>query len=100
MINNFQKQKTNCVKFQCHVNVDLTKDQMIANVKSFANMPEHQDSEMCVVIFMSHGNKDVIKSRDGQTVPVSSLLDMFTKTNCPALVGKPKLFVIQACRYV
>ena len=71
---------------------------MIEVVESFANMPEHEESEMCVVILMSHGNKDVIISRNGQDVPVSSLLDKFTTTNCPSLVGKPKLFIIQACR--
>ena len=73
---------------------------MLTNVENFANMPEHQESEMCVVIFMSHGNKDFIKSRDGRQVSVSSLLDKFTKTNCPFLIGKPKLFIIQACRYI
>ena len=72
---------------------------MIEVVESFANMPEHEMGEMCVVILMSHGNKDVILSRDGREVPISSLLDKFTTTNCPSLAGKPKLFIIQTCRY-
>ena len=88
------------MQFQCHVYTDQSKDQMIGNVESFANMPEHKESEMCVVIFMSHGNKDFITSRDGIKVSLSSLLDKFTKTNCPSLIGKPKVFIIQACRFV
>ena len=88
------------MQFQCHLYLDQSKDQMIENVESFANMPEHDESEMCVVIFMSHGNKDFITSRDGINVSLSSLLDKFTKTNCPSLVGKPKLFLIQACRFI
>ena len=71
---------------------------MIGLLEAFANMPDHNESEMCVVIFMSHGNKDYIKSRDGLSVPISLLLEHFTTSNCPRLAGKPKLFIIQACR--
>ena len=85
-------------QFQCHVYHDQGKYMMKRTVDYFATMPEHQESEMCVVIFMSHGNKDVIQSRDGLTVPISSLLNKFTKTNCPSLDRKPKLFITQSCR--
>ena len=78
--------------------LDRCEDGMIEAVESFANMPEQEESEMCVVILMSHGNKDVILSRDGREVPISLLLDKFTTTNCPSLAGKPKLFIIQTCR--
>ena len=87
-----------CTQFQCHVHVDQSENEMMLNVQDFAHMPEHEEGEMCVVIMMSHGSKDALKSRDGLDVSVSSLLDMFTATNCPSLARKPKLFIIQSCR--
>jgi caspase 7 len=47
---------------------------------------------------MSHGGNDgEIVTRDG-TLRVADLWEHFNGTRCPSLVGKPKLFFIQACR--
>ena len=39
-----------------------------------------------------------LKGRDGKEVKLDDLINQFSSDNCPALAGKPKLFLIQACR--
>jgi caspase 7 len=47
---------------------------------------------------MTHGKKDgIIYSSDGEFC-VNNIWENFTGNNCPTLVGKPKLFFVQACR--
>jgi hypothetical protein len=51
---------------------------------------------------MSHGGKDdygcgIIHTFDG-TIKVDSVWRYFAGDRCPSLIGKPKLFFIQACR--
>lgn len=58
----------------------------------------HADNDCLFVSFMSHGGNDgKIVTRDG-TLRVADLWESFNGTRCPSLVGKPKLFFIQACR--
>lgn len=52
----------------------------------------------CLTLFiMAHGNLGHIKVSNGQ-IDLERIFEVFDNRNCPALRGKPKLFVIQACR--
>merc|ERR1711902_246029 len=58
-----------------------------------------------VLCILSHGrnntntNQDEIMGTQWEGVPTNELIDMFALgTSCPAMVGKPKIFIIQACR--
>lgn len=51
---------------------------------------------MCCIL--SHGDKGIIYGCDGQEAPICELTSYFTGSNCPSLVGKPKIFFIQACQ--
>ena len=51
-----------------------------------------------VVVLMSHGDRQGIYGTDEQIVRLNEIQDKFTGRNCPALVDKPKMFFIQACR--
>ena len=62
--------------------------------------PEHQQSQMCIVVVLSHGREGAVISRDNDGVSVASIIDKFNSSKCPALAGKPKLFIFQACRSV
>merc|ERR1712083_767286 len=56
-------------------------------------------SQMCIVIILSHGNDGgLINAADGKSVPTEYVLRRFNNDACPALKGKPKFFVLQACR--
>ena len=47
---------------------------------------------------MSHGSKKGILGRCGESYNVDEIVDLFKGDRCPALINKPKLFFIQACR--
>ena len=40
----------------------------------------------------------VVKGIDGKPVIVEDLKEYFHGDNCPTLMGKPKVFLIQACQ--
>lgn len=54
----------------------------------------HSECDALVVVFMSHGEKDVLWGRDGTFNP-DYLFENFKADQCPTLAGKPKLFFIQ-----
>ena len=95
---------------------------MKQKLKEFAMAPEHRQSDSCVVVIMSHGYQSpgqdpegswrplrqqppftyrpcpyVVHSSDGRALEVEWIIQQFSTVR--ALQGKPKLFIIQACRY-
>ncbi|KAH7944014.1 hypothetical protein HPB52_014302 [Rhipicephalus sanguineus] len=59
--------------FDCIVHTDLKADEMKKLLSEAANSKEHEQAQCLVVVLISHGNQDTI-------------------------LGKPKLFFIQACQ--
>jgi hypothetical protein len=47
---------------------------------------------------MSHGVADAVFGVDGKLVKIEDLVTIFDGNNCSKLVGKPKIFFIQACQ--
>ncbi|XP_036625411.1 caspase-7 isoform X1 [Trichosurus vulpecula] len=58
---------------------------------------DHSDSACFACILLSHGEEDLIYGTDGVT-PIRDLTINFRGDKCRTLLGKPKLFFIQACR--
>ena len=71
---------------------------MITEVQKFAAKPDHLAGDMAVVIILSHGRHGLVAAADGREVEVEWVLRQFNNDGCPALKGKPKLFIFQACR--
>ncbi|XP_030843397.1 caspase-3-like [Strongylocentrotus purpuratus] len=51
-----------------------------------------------VLVLMSHGEKRGIYGTDSEVVEIQEIKSKFSGRQCPALIGKPKIFFIQACR--
>ena len=52
-----------------------------------------------MVFIMTHGDEEgKLYGSDGEDVKVKDVASLFNASNCSVLIGKPKLFVIQACR--
>ena len=59
-------------------------------------LPQHGDAFVCCVL--SHGAEKVVLGVDGKKRPISEITSAFNGTHCSALLGKPKVFFIQACQ--
>ncbi|XP_047488846.1 caspase-1-like isoform X2 [Penaeus chinensis] len=83
--------------FQVTVYNDLTVKEVKKKLKGLAVDVNHSECDALAVVFMSHGEKNVLWGRD-DTFKSDYLFENFKADRCPTLAGKPKLFFIQACR--
>jgi len=58
----------------------------------------HKEADMTVVVILSHGKDGVVYASDGQSINMEYIYEFFNNRNCPNLMGKPKFFIVQACR--
>ncbi|XP_034544089.1 caspase-6-like [Notolabrus celidotus] len=57
----------------------------------------HSDTDCFLLIFLSHGENDHVYTYDGK-ISIQDITALFKGDKCPSLVGKPKIFILQACR--
>lgn len=62
---------------------------------SAVSLEDHSNNASFVCVLLSHGEEGVIFGTDGQE-KFENLTKHFKGDRCPSLVGKPKLFFIQA----
>ena len=67
------------------------------SVKKFAKFLK-EDDQMAVLCILSHGGMNNIYGTDGKTIKLDTISDMLNNRNCPLMIGKPKLIIIQACQ--
>ncbi|XP_069729997.1 caspase-1-like isoform X2 [Phaenicophaeus curvirostris] len=85
------------------VHLNLTSQEMATVMKDFANRKEHLTSDSTFLVFMSHGVRAGLcgtKSRDETTdiLSLDTIYKEFNNKHCQALLGKPKVVIIQSCR--
>ncbi|XP_016122646.1 caspase-7-like [Sinocyclocheilus grahami] len=90
--------------FNCFTNlgfeVTIYNDQTCKNMQWLlkkVSEVDHSDSSCFACILLSHGEEGMIYGTDG-AMPIKSMTSLFKGDMCKSLVGKPKLFFIQACR--
>ena len=84
---------------------DLTKKQIMAKLEHFRRKLEKTRPDFMVITILSHGYRDkrtgceFIMDINKEGLSVTSLKNKFINGySCPSMIGKPKLFFIQACR--
>ncbi|XP_056112782.1 caspase-3a [Rhinichthys klamathensis goyatoka] len=80
--------------------VKVYNDQTVMQIKQVLTTVARDDHSRCaslVCVMLSHGDDGVFFGTDG-SLELKSLTSLFRGDRCPSLVGKPKLFFIQACR--
>ncbi|XP_031719126.1 caspase-3a [Anarrhichthys ocellatus] len=75
---------------------DQSVDQM-KQVLTSVSKEDHSCYASFVCVLLSHGDEGVFFGTDG-SVKLRYLTSLFRGDHCKSLVGKPKLFFIQACR--
>uniref|UniRef100_A0A673ZVF3 Caspase-6 n=1 Tax=Salmo trutta TaxID=8032 RepID=A0A673ZVF3_SALTR len=57
----------------------------------------HADADCFVCVFLSHGENDHVYAFDDK-IAIQDITALFKGDKCKSLVGKPKIFILQACR--
>jgi hypothetical protein len=85
--------------FDMKIHRNLTRNEILKKVKSYG---ARQHRGAFFLIILSHGtsidNRPAISGTDGKSVIVNDLERFFYASNCNSLHGKPKIFLIDACR--
>ncbi|KAM9850171.1 caspase-3-like isoform 1-T2 [Aulostomus maculatus] len=80
--------------------IKVATDQSVEQMKTLmytVSQEDHSASASFVCVLLSHGEEGGIYGTDGFD-KFDNLTKHFKGNNCKSLVGKPKLFFIQACR--
>lgn len=76
----------------------LTALEMVQKLQDFSQHTGHAQGDCTVVCILSHGEEGYIFGADGKKFELDAVFSLFDNTCCPNLRGKPKIFIIQACR--
>lgn len=76
-------------------NVNSEKMKSLCRQKATLCLNKH---DALVVILLSHGTECGIYGTDGIEVDLNDILSYFDNKKCKAMRGKPKVFIVQACR--
>ncbi|CAL8369723.1 unnamed protein product [Arctogadus glacialis] len=83
--------------FQVEVVQDATRDKMLSSMQELARK-DHSGMDCVACVVLSHGLKGGVYGVDGGVVWQEELEECLNGVRCASLIGKPKLFFIQACQ--
>ncbi|XP_030169135.1 group XIIA secretory phospholipase A2 isoform X2 [Lynx canadensis] len=75
---------------------DLKAEELLLTIHE-ASSSSHIDADCFLCVFLSHGEGSHIYAQDTK-IEIQTLTGLFKGDKCQSLVGKPKIFIIQACR--
>ncbi|XP_071817867.1 uncharacterized protein [Apostichopus japonicus] len=67
----------------------------IISALRFVSLEDHSYFDCLIICILSKGSNGRVKGPDGISVNVDQLTDIFSRSNCPTLADKPKLFFLQ-----
>ncbi|XP_049741488.1 caspase-6 isoform X2 [Elephas maximus indicus] len=75
---------------------DLKAEELLLQIHEVSTS-SHTDADCFLCVFLSHGEGNHIYAYDAK-IEIQTLTGLFKGDKCQSLVGKPKIFIIQACR--
>ena len=81
--------------FQVEVHQNLKYQELNDVLVKFASNPLHENSDMMILVVLSHGRDGKIITSGGREFPIETVYEQFNNQMCPLLKGKPKFFIIQ-----
>ncbi|KAK4327535.1 hypothetical protein Pmani_002016 [Petrolisthes manimaculis] len=98
-VQNFKDLFTQMGYTTVEVLIDAGKMETKRALERFRDQKILEEVDSLVVIFMSHGRKgDVFYTSDDEEMTCEEVIESFSNSLCPAVCGKPKLFMFQMCR--
>ncbi|XP_046722917.1 caspase-6-like [Silurus meridionalis] len=84
--------------FEVHCHNNKKKADVLKEIRKAATA-NHADADSFVCIFLSHGDEGEIEACDAKIkiLKIKNITDFFRGDECKSLVGKPKIFIFQAC---
>ena len=84
--------------FDVEVHEDLTYKGIQEVLQRLYNETDHTNADCILIAVLTHGEKDGILYANDYPYASKHLWEHFDDVSCRSLAGKPKIFVIQACR--
>ncbi|XP_028932879.1 caspase-6 isoform X2 [Ornithorhynchus anatinus] len=75
---------------------DLKAEEVMLKIHQ-ASSSNHADADCFLCVFLSHGQGNHVYAYNGK-IDIPEMTSMFKGDQCRSLVGKPKIFIFQACR--
>uniref|UniRef100_A0A8C8VRQ0 Caspase-6 n=1 Tax=Peromyscus maniculatus bairdii TaxID=230844 RepID=A0A8C8VRQ0_PERMB len=75
---------------------DLKAQELLLTIHEVSNS-SHVDADCFLCVFLSHSEGNHIYAYDAK-IEIQTLTGLFKGDKCQSLVGKPKIFIIQACQ--
>ncbi|CAM9557287.1 unnamed protein product [Lampetra fluviatilis] len=91
------KQVFKYLGFKILLHNNLTEGEMKETLISCSNM-NHQNHDVFVCCILTHGEINCVFGSDGKPLMITQVTSYFNGSACKSLLGKPKLFFIQACQ--
>ena len=76
---------------------DLTAREIRENLTKISKI-DHTKFDCLLVAILTHGDDGNLYGTDNKPIALKNLTELFHGKSCPSLVGKPKIFIVQACR--
>ncbi|XP_077578179.1 caspase a-like [Stigmatopora nigra] len=101
------KELLSALEYEVVEHTNLTGKEIDKAIVEFSKHPKLQHTDSVIVVIMSHGKKDFIYGVDWTAIQIKDEEDVFAveniykklaSANCKALLNKPKIIIIQACR--
>ncbi|XP_013399774.1 caspase-3 [Lingula anatina] len=89
-------QRLSALDFKVELVNNLRREEMRSKLEEVAKR-NHSDNDCVVVAILTHGEEGVVYGVDGW-IELEKLVAPFKGDKCLTLVGKPKIFFVQACR--
>ncbi|KAK3104537.1 hypothetical protein FSP39_004519 [Pinctada imbricata] len=78
---------------------DATLTEMKRHLREFATHEDLDKVDCLFVVLLSHGKENGgVCGTDGHDISGQEIMEIFSAQNCPAMINKPKMFIINACR--
>lgn len=88
-----------CYDYEVTLFEDLTKEQSKNTLARIQRDKKLEEVDSLIVFILSHGiGPYIFKCNDGEQMDLNDITEQFNNVNCPQLIGKPKIFLVNYCR--